>query len=396
MPEPVEPFIQFQLQNASKTFSSLEELEKWIEEESRWWNEIGQKIGIYNRPNASQITAWNGLFSAVSGAISTLKQPRPDDEARQRAYESNITSAKSQIVNVLNANYQNEKVIHSKSATGEFLTEVLEKAPTLVWGLLQGLTVVEGFSTPNNPLDWRGFILGALYRLDLAKKLPSERRAIQKLESEWRDIFEKIRAEQEGAFAATKAHNEAVADQLATVKTEFGTFMEANKSEWEKMRLQFKSELALQAPIQYWRDKAKAHKVAAVWWGIFTLGGAAAAIGGIVLAFSSYLDPTVKLDYEHGALILLLAGFAFFLLRLVSRMFLSSVHMQTDASQRAVMAQTYLALEKEGAAQAESNRAIILEALFRPVTMGVLKEDQTASHPVEAIVAKVTGDSGHR
>jgi hypothetical protein len=78
---------------------------------------------------------------------------------REKLPELNtLTNAKAQIANALQSNYHNERVIYSKSAIGEFVTDVLEKAPAQALGLLQGLTVGATVSTSNNPLDWQGFI----------------------------------------------------------------------------------------------------------------------------------------------------------------------------------------------------------------------------------------------
>jgi hypothetical protein len=59
------------------------------------------------------------------------------------------------------------------------------------------------------------------------------------------------------------------------------------------------------------------------------------------------------------------------------------------AEQRKTMAETYLALESE-AKLTEEQRTMIIEAMFRPVTMGVVKEDETPSHPFSAL-SKIVG-----
>ncbi len=51
------------------------------------------------------------------------------------------------------------------------------------------------------------------------------------------------------------------------------------------------------------------------------------------------------------------------------------------------MIETYLALEEEGKLT-EEQRTMIIEAMFRPVTMGVVKEDETPCHPF-AFVSKL-------
>jgi Family of unknown function (DUF6161) len=82
-----------------------------------------------------------------------------------------------------------------------------------------------------------------------------------------------------------------------------------------------------------------------------------------------------------------------FVLSIFNRMFLSNIHLQSDAAQRATMTEVYVAFEKEGRAMPNLDRAFILEAMFRPVTMGVVKEDATPPHPMEAIIKSLSGES---
>ena len=61
-------------------------------------------------------------------------------------------------------------------------------------------------------------------------------------------------------------------------------------------------------------------------------------------------------------------------MRVLVRMFMTEHHLSIDAQSRASMANTYLALIKEGSAT-EGERAIVLASLFRPVVDGIVKDD---------------------
>ena len=53
-------------------------------------------------------------------------------------------------------------------------------------------------------------------------------------------------------------------------------------------------------------------------------------------------------------------------MRLVSRVFLSNLALQTDSSERVVMIQTFLALMEDEEKVKEEDRMLILPAIFRP------------------------------
>jgi Family of unknown function (DUF6161) len=62
--------------------------------------------------------------------------------------------------------------------------------------------------------------------------------------------------------------------------------------------------------------------------------------------------------------LLLLSTLAFWVGRLLTKLYLSEHHLRNDAEERAVMATTYLALNHEGIAL-EADRQVVLAAMFR-------------------------------
>jgi hypothetical protein len=70
-----------------------------------------------------------------------------------------------------------------------------------------------------------------------------------------------------------------------------------------------------------------------------------------------------------------LLTFAFWFERIFVRLLLSQVHLYTDASERVVMAKTYIALLREGQGMKDEDRRLILQALFRPAVTGIVKDD---------------------
>ncbi|WP_420897430.1 DUF6161 domain-containing protein [Altericroceibacterium xinjiangense] len=74
-------------------------------------------------------------------------------------------------------------------------------------------------------------------------------------------------------------------------------------------------------------------------------------------------------------------------LRVLIRSMMSEDHLSTDASARSALAHTYLALTKEKAATPEG-RAIILAALFAPVSDRLVRDDAMPAFSQAALVAR--------
>ena len=71
----------------------------------------------------------------------------------------------------------------------------------------------------------------------------------------------------------------------------------------------------------------------------------------------------------------IIAVLGVWLARIIVRIFLSHLHLETDAKERVTMIQTYLALLREEHALKENERQVILQTLFRPSATGIVKDD---------------------
>lgn len=118
------------------------------------------------------------------------------------------------------------------------------------------------------------------------------------------------------------------------------------------------------------------------------ISGAAAAV-----ALFAFVAPTLVPLYEGKTLLFgaaaagVLLTMMFWAGRVLVRLYLSELHLAGDAWERATMAKTYLALTKEGQAT-EDDRVIILGALFRQTSDGVVKEDAAPDPSALAMLAR--------
>ena len=84
------------------------------------------------------------------------------------------------------------------------------------------------------------------------------------------------------------------------------------------------------------------------------------------------------------------AGMVFWVGRLLTRLYLSEHHLRHDAEERAVMTTTYLALTHERAAE-ETDRQIVLAALFRSTPDGIVKDDGHGDLSIPGLLARLGG-----
>jgi len=146
----------------------------------------------------------------------------------------------------------------------------------------------------------------------------------------------------------------------------------------------YDEKLALQSAVRYWDTKAKSHKRSAVTWGVISFS---VAIGAALLTLLSTKQIFGEAGFDDVKLyqvskFALIAVFCVWLMRIVVRIMLSHIHLHTDATERKTMMLTYLSLMRKGQLPEGDSRHLILQALFRPTSTGIIKDD--ASPPFMA------------
>jgi hypothetical protein len=69
-------------------------------------------------------------------------------------------------------------------------------------------------------------------------------------------------------------------------------------------------------------------------------------------------------------------------------MFLSHLHLATDAGERVVMVKTYLSLIEGQGIASDGHRQLILQALFRPAADGIVKDEGIPPTVLELLTRK--------
>ncbi len=143
----------------------------------------------------------------------------------------------------------------------------------------------------------------------------------------------------------------------------------------------YKQKIALQAPVTYWNDKKARHLSGKSLYSSWLEKFAPLSLSFTVVLILGFPALMMWIGYPQDVwhyiaipLLLVWTTTIFWAGRVLVRLFLSEHHLAGDAEERAVMAQTYLALVNEDKADKE-DRHIVLETLFRHSTDGIVKDD---------------------
>lgn len=180
----------------------------------------------------------------------------------------------------------------------------------------------------------------------------------------------------------------------------FENFIATSTSQAIALEKAFSSELALKAPVTYWTSKKIRHQITMWIFGALTMVATGCFIY-IFLMFSELLnqDLSFKIPLQYSnptplwliSKLLLVSVVGIWLIRLLSKIYLANMHMAHDAHERIAMLKTFLAMIKEPeSSSVKENQEIILSALFRPTTYGLIK-DEGPAFPTELIIKNFKG-----
>ena len=112
--------------------------------------------------------------------------------------------------------------------------------------------------------------------------------------------------------------------------------------------------------------------------------------GGLVWAIDAVVGTATNPDWWRVGVLGILATLGVWVIRIAVRLFLSNFHLQTDAEERAVMVNVYLSLlEDDKADMSPDDRRIILQALFRPTSTGIVKDDAAPPGVIEVVTRTI-------
>lgn len=384
------------------TFSPLtiEELRGWINKEIGFWNWIGS---IQSGPHREAV--WQA-YQQLANAINQVNEAAQYQGSNPNAFSERIENAKRHLF----AAFLTHKLPHSSSRLAKRVETLREAHPMRALAYLY-----TQLANPNNyqfgasDIDsWSGFIEGLSERTKITEIPKSTLRSATESVDELRAKVEALLSDKHQELNELHQAYEGLTQALATKDTDrsesWRQFMDQAEDKHAKVvadheermseiEAVFREKMALRGPVDYWSRRQSHHERYSRVFGIIsflmiTIGGGILAVWAANV-LGNVPDNATPKAWQVTSLVVV-AVFLTWAIRLIIRLFLSHSHLRTDAAERVVMTQTYLALLEEAKLSEEKDRSLILGALFRPASDGMVK-DETIPHPMLDALTRLSG-----
>ncbi|WP_411819996.1 DUF6161 domain-containing protein [Hyphococcus formosus] len=374
--------IQYDQDQKTKQFESPQELVAWLKglvAGVRWLTRESSQVGE---------NAYSRIESESRQIINSIVNVQDDPEKFRREFNRLLKEKITQFIE--------KYVIFPSTPYGEFIQKVKEEH-----GLISAASAYGFFITdPTEPLrntqkrdEWIGYMRASDFLLNRDdKSVEAINASLTSLKNDFSTTYsDQKRKIDDSLNNLEKMHDKLERRYKATRKIGERAYREFNNKQnaliqegldsLEATKRAYSEHMELRASVEYWTTKEVAHIDKASELRVFLVVFFIASIA-IILWFSkdvyALLGETIE-DFSPqtifiGSISLLCVSITLWAGRVMVRMYLSEQHLAIDAKQRATMVRTYLALINESAAD-KAERNIILKALFRPTTDGIVKDD---------------------
>ncbi|MEN2787851.1 DUF6161 domain-containing protein [Sphingomonas qilianensis] len=379
--------------NEELHFPSYSSLKRWIVTERERWDWLN--------PTSSSANQFNIAINLQTN-FDHLQQIIHNNEASQVPVSNNLDT--------IQEIYSSRRLIWSQSVVGDTIAMIIDQVGIEAAAFAAGLHMrIVNLGSATSAEQIKGAVLYS-FPAGFDAELAAKRFALER--ANFRDA----------ARAAARAHEAALAhaEQRAMVIVERGKGIAAKaftaaRASWRSdqqrfgeatetsidainaVRMTYQEFMKLKAPVEYWQAKSVEHKFAekkawrtlTSYFGIAIIALAVTFYAAVALLLSSTTkatSPIVAVIVSAG--LAAISALIFWVGRILTKLYLSEHHLRYDASERAVMTETYLSLTETGAAT-ESDRQIILGALFRSSSDGIVKDDGMPEIGLAAFLSKV-------
>jgi hypothetical protein len=366
--------------------TSLSEATEWIQRELAAWS------WTYNISGGNHDQSIREALSQLNSAQSQVNQAEQYREANPQHYAQILLGIAATITDV----FVHRKLPHTSSPIFKRLEAYRTEAGDLAATFFVCVHVPpsQGYHPqPQSLQSWRGLLDGFLDRYPPASIVSSKLRASEASFEELRSRVEAMIGEKTTTLDSLHRDYQTNADSIATTlasqvkdfsdaqterSTGFETLLGEHKTELANLRRTFREEMSLRAPAEYWTSKRTTHLWIAGITGILSFASIAVCGAFLVGEINSLMAKSVSGSTPENwkiAILILISLFAVWAVRLVVRLFLSHTHLTTDAAERVVMLKTYLSLLEGDSLASADDRQLILQAIFRPASDGIVKDE---------------------
>lgn len=362
----------------SKIFSDVKQLIRWAEGELGAWGPDDATPAKFGTSK----TIWQkhrGYFKALRDHAQNLASKFETDLTdEQRSAE--FQNFRNNVAGVIQA-ISNGDAITSDHPDYAHI-KALAKSDIEAAGLFLLSALREGAAYISNAIDDRaGRLIFVRHSLSPMKCAPEYAESLSLYSKQIANLKDSLDAElvRHGELNETwkgdlgERNNDFIGAEN-TRNTSWSNFLGDTKEQWSNSLKIYTEKMALAAPVTYWTSRAKASKWAAI---------AYAALFAILISVG--ITVFVQLGIPHlnqmsgikgvsvlvAVLPVLVPAFAgVWLLRMVGRLLSENIQLMQNATERATMVQTFLALvndEVHGKSLVtDDDRILILHSLFRP------------------------------
>lgn len=380
------------------SFKNYEKLNNWFSNEISFFTELGN-------PSSSVNTFTTQIKNHINSRFT-----------QNRNANFSIEDLLSELKQHIETSYKKHGLISSKSKEGKWLLSQHKQNASLTTGSFSYFqSKIKGVIN-NNITQRDGEFSAYLFDKQIEPNFDKEK---EQYESFYKEVIEQkddilkelitIREENDKLNQSIKKQKEEWGEsfikQQNEVSNRFDKEYDRHKSKMTESETFYEKKLAVKNAVTYWSTKANSHKINS-----FIFGGIAGLlmILTVVMIFKSgqYI---IGLDFSdksgNGSKILTETGalqlwvYCFFVvsmtmvlwfIRLIVKVFLSNLHLLSDAKERQVMIQTYLAFEREENTLKDTDRDLILPSIFRVSSNGFIKEDSSPNSAINLISKKIT------
>jgi hypothetical protein len=384
MTDTAAPFFEVELKSKRKfVFDTADQLRAWLDKESKAWSwlvKVEQDIGPAVVAIGQRARTINNLRNQIKqwpqdGSVAAPEKEKFRNEFRSH-FDASTTILSDDAIAIMCSDIATR--ISPKAGAGAlatFLNLNCNVDLQVLRGSLECLLYRDGIK-PNSPELVQQTIKNLV--LEASEDAQRRRDIVAELTREAREFLSNSGTEQ---TTKATAFDEQTAATMQVLRREVDEAVDSIK----QTEAAYRDQMTLQAPVEYWQSKAASHRKdiegsrgRLIKFAI--IGTTVLIILLITLAVSvSWTAPDKSADSIAIYLKFAAAGavaitIAFWVARVLLRIYLSDRHLLTDAEERVAMIKTYLALNISGKVEG-ADRALVLAPIFRSAADGIVKEE---------------------
>lgn len=389
--------ITIKTETGSKWFDDVEKLLAWVQHQRQLYAFHEQQSQRYQMHQIFSTfdNSWNNLQQQITNGLMRF-QNEPNN------YNTRVEQFSQDFAGFIN----NKQLFTDEAPFYEFIQRQANK--NTQFGLA-AITVI--FDVNVSPIDrkiYQGLQEADAYFSGNEERINDESASLLQLKERWdnehisqRDTWiaeYQLRIDEatrqnlkaDALISDWQAQTETQTADLETfknkIKTNFDEELLDAKTELENITKTYDDKLALHAAVRYWGIQQKSNRNKAIGFGIIMLLMVLAVVTTLMVFVDNHLNTTIK-DVALNKLITVavITTFGIWLIKVAANIFMSHLHLTTDAQERRTMIHTYLALTRKGQGPRDEDRQLILQTLFRPSTTDMVKNDQGPTQLVDMI-----------